>query len=401
MKSQRRQLLGFYLIVLLLTLVDMAFLIGLFWSSLEITGSPMALGVVLCFSVLLPFSIQKIFTKTLALSRLSFRTTMSIRLVVAVIIFVLVKAHALHGLSGFVAISTMIGLSAYFTSSCLESLNIQFVLKGAISSDKAARWMQTAIQLGAFSGAAAGGILLEAAGVDHFASLLCYLGFAVSALVLLMPPAARILSDSPDSQATSHSTPPAARKGTNQAVYSACVALGMIGFHIGCFNTLTPVIYQHLRHWTAGDFGMASAVAGAGAFAAAILPKLRVPALIPALALIVVDGCLAFSEIRLLSIGACFVLGYSVNHLRIQMRRDLTDLAKTQDDANRISSLSAFVYLLMQAAAPLLLAMLVSDRLLGEGSAPLLFIGVASLLAIGVILRTCLGESSKTVPAKA
>ncbi|TJZ64476.1 hypothetical protein [Chitiniphilus eburneus] len=389
MNAGTRQLLMFYAVVALFTGVDMGLMIGLFWSSLKITGSPLVLGLVLCLSMLLPFTLQRLARRGGRGLVLDFQHTLVARAAGFVLILGCALAGLFHTLYGFVLIALLVGVLGFFTTSALEAVNTRFSLAQVVNSEFSARWMQTAIQLGAFGGAALGGLALEGFGIDRFALVFCSMG-CLAALTVLVSPLGRL---SVERAAGAAPTVPArplsadAVPGVDGRLLRAlCLGLGMIGFHIGAFNTLTPVIYQTLNHWTAADFGLASGVAGVGAFLAAVLPGARVPDYVPPLLILLMDALLVYSGVAAVSIAACFLIGYSINHLRIQLRRKLIDLARSPADADRIASISAFYYLLLQSAAPLILAGLITERLFGRQAAPAVFVLVAVVLLLSVVV---------------
>lgn len=320
MSVGKRQLLSFYAVVALFSGMDMGLMIGLFWSSLQITGSPLALGLVLCVSVLLPFSLQRVARRRGKVLILGFRHM----LVTRAAGFLLVLGGALAGLFnalyGFVLIALLVGLLGFFTTSTLEAVNARFMLAKLTTSASSARWMQTAIQLGAFVGAALAGIVLEWAGIDRFALLFSTIA-CVAALAVLSTPLGPPRDERAAASAVGDSNELQTDYRNSQLLQALCLGLGMIGFHIGAFNTLTPVIYQMLKHWSAADFGLASGVAGVGAFLAAVLPTAKLPDYVPPLLILLMDAVLVYSGITAVSIGACFLIGFSINHLRIQFRK--------------------------------------------------------------------------------
>ncbi|MBM3116248.1 hypothetical protein [Jeongeupia naejangsanensis] len=385
MSTDKRQMLSFYAVVSLFTGVDMGLMIGLFWSSLQITGSPLALGLVLCVSVLLPFSLQRLARRSGKAWVPGFRQTLLARALGFLLVLGGAVAGLFHALYGFVLIALLVGLLGFFTTSTLEAVNTRFTLAKLTSSASSARWMQTAIQLGAFGGAALGGIALEKLGIDRFVPLFCATA-SLAALLVLLSPLGRLQGGRTAVAAHAEPEGNAVQYQHGQLLRALCLGLGMIGFHIGAFNTLTPVIYQTLRHWSAADFGLASGIAGVGAFLAAVLPTAKLPEYVPPLLILLMDAVLVYSGTAAVSIGACFLIGYSINHLRIQLRKKLIDLARTPADADRIASVSAFYYLLLQSAAPLILAGLITEHLFGHQAAPTVFVLVAVALLLSVLL---------------
>lgn len=393
MSMGKRQLLAFYAVVTLFAGIDMGLMIGLFWSSLQISGSPLTLGLVLCISVLLPFGLQRLARRSGKVLILSFRRMLVVRAVGFLLVLSGTFAGLFHTLYGFVLIALLVGLLGFFTTSTLEAVNTRFILTKLTSSASSARWMQTAIQLGAFVGAALGGIMLDWAGIDQFVLLFCTTA-CFAALVVLVSPLGQPQGEGSAVSVTGGNNGLLDRNRTSQPLHALCLGLGMIGFHIGAFNTLTPVIYQMLKHWSAADFGLASGVAGVGAFLAAVGPTAKLPDYVPPLLILLMDAVLVYSGITAVSIGACFLIGYSINHLRIQLRKKLIDLARTPADADHIASISAFYYLLLQSAAPLILTGLISESVFGRQAAPEVFVFVALALLLSVVLLPRLVGSS-------
>lgn len=234
--------------------------------------------------------------------------------------------------------------------------------------------------------------MLEWAGIDQFVLVFCTTACFAALAILILP------LNEPQGEGGAASTTGGYNRlrdknRNSQPLHALCLGLGMIGFHIGAFNTLTPAIYQMLKHWSAADFGLASGVAGVGALLAAVGPTAKPPDYVPPLLLLLMDAVLVYSGITAVSMGACFLIGYSINHLRIQLRKRLIDLARTPADADHIASISAFYYLLLQSAAPLILTGLIIERLFGRQAAPEVFVLVAIALLISVVLLPRLAGS--------
>lgn len=109
MSMWKQQLLPFYAVVTLFAGADMGLMIGLFWSSLQITGSPLTLGLVLCISVLLPFTLQRLGQCSGTVLILSFRHMLVARAVGFLLILSGALAGLFHTLYGFVSIALLVG----------------------------------------------------------------------------------------------------------------------------------------------------------------------------------------------------------------------------------------------------------------------------------------------------
>ncbi len=376
-----RQVVSFYTVVSVSALTDMALLIGLIWAALRGTSSPLLLGVLLGLSAFIPFTLRGVFP-VLDSTRLSVRGVVVLRTAVYGMLALIATSGLLETLGGFILTALLVGILNYITTSAYEAANTKQVLAGLIDSERSARWMQTAFQLGAFSGSFLGGLILDNASLPT----LVYSMGAVALITTAFAVVAGVNAGQPSASANRQngSTPAAVSVGTGMSLLY--LALGMIGFHIGAFNTLVPLVYQGLNGWSSAEFGLASGVAGVGAFAAAILPLPRLNALLFAGLLILADYILAFSPLPLVSIGACVLVGFSINTLRISLRQHMIERATTPEQANSLAANSSVYFLVLQSAAPLCVGFLASDYALGRTAAPYVFVGVGVLLMLTVVL---------------
>ena len=375
-----RHVASFYAVVSVSALTDMALLIGLIWAALRGTSSPLLLGVLLGLSAFVPFTLRRVFP-VLDSTRLSVRGVVLLRTAVYAVLALIAASGLLETLNGFILTALLVGILNYITTSAYEAANTKLVLAGLIDSGRSARWMQTAFQLGAFSGSFLGGLVLDKASLPT----LVYGMGAVSLIVTAFASVAGFNAGQPSASANRQNGAASAEVPAGSGVV-LCLALGMIGFHIGSFNTMVPLVYQGLNGWSSAEFGLASGVAGLGAFAAAILPLPRLNALLFAGLLVAADYVLAFSPLPLLSIGVCVLVGFSINTLRISIRQHLIELATTPDQANSLAATSSFYFIVLQSAAPLCVGFLVSDYAFGRTAAPYVFVGVGVLLMLTVVM---------------
>lgn len=374
-------LLWFYLSVSLFVLVDGAIIIAMVWNSLKVADSALLMGTTLCVATILPYGIERLFGAARLFRRSVMRLAV-IRLVALSCIALLAAAGCASHAVGFVAMAFIVGVVDFFTISTLEAKNAKLVLDGHIDSDRSARMMQTAIQVGAFSGAFIGGSI-----VDHFEvrmALMTIAAIGIASLAL----STLIVGITGDAQP---STPPAARKPASPVPLDSVVkyviaALAMVGFHIGAFNSLIPVIFQKLNGWDATQFGLVGGMAGLGAFLGAFLPRIA-KSDYPYLALIVVaDAVIVFSPWQAAIFPLAFVLGFSMNQVRIGLRKMLIELAQDEAMANAIAARSTFYYLLMAGLAPFTLTSMTTNALFGMAAAKPLMVGTALVLAAAVLV---------------
>ncbi|TRX14880.1 hypothetical protein FNF07_27060 [Trinickia caryophylli] len=179
-------------------------------------------------------------------------------------------------------------------------------------------------------------------------------------------------------------------------VTALLLGLGLIGFHIGAFNSMLPLTYREVNGWDATAFGLASAVAGLGAFLAASVSGLPGNRIIVAALLVAADAMLVYSGRYELSCAAAFVLGFLTNLLRIHLRERLIALARTPDDASWIGSRSAYAALSLQALSPLLLSLLASNAVLSPTASRWLLVACGTAVLAGMSVMDIFFGASRT-----
>lgn len=383
----------FYGVVALATACDQAVLTGVIWMSLKLSGSTVPLGVVLCFSVAVPFVLDLVSRGRAA----NIGATWLVGLRIAAFVFAALSAWfgLASGLSGFLLIALTVGTVDFLTASSLEIENTRRVVAGWIPADDAARFMQTAIQVGGFTGSLAGGGLLGL--LDDSTFLLCVaLAGAVLSPTLWagrMKRNAPITADSHD-----HRQDHQVNDRAFEMPYGWMACLGLIALHIGAFNSMMPVVYQQVNFWGPASFGIASGVAGIGAFLAALMPLGKQRLVMFAICLIVVDALMVLAPQVLLSLAGAFLVGFITNHLRITVRSQLMRSANNDAQAARIGSRSTFCAYSMQATAPLILTFATSASVYGPTCGPALMIGSGLFTAIGLLGFACLRRLSQPRP---
>lgn len=301
----------FYTLLVLLYFSDMVLLLSNIWNSLKVTSSPIFLGITLSIGSVLPFILQKI-------KILKIRPYLSINELYKrrILVYSFLLLISLVGFSstkfGFITISLCIGYLSLITLSTLESSNAKLVLNGHISSHRAARTMQTVVQVGSFFGAMLSGYLLTKL---NFNSLIAYLSVFDIIISLL---GKKIYSDEGDDKQEVKIKDGVHKIFIKKNLKILCITIGLVGLHIAAFNTLTPILFQGIRELGAEYYGICS---GVGAFIAAFVNIKRFKFLLPALSLTMSDFIFTFTLIPYLAIAACFIIGFSINTIRINARK--------------------------------------------------------------------------------
>ncbi|WP_179180036.1 MFS transporter [Pseudomonas sivasensis] len=372
-------LTAFYSIVTLFTGLDMAIVIAMVWFGLETTGSTFLVGATLCVATVVPYLceqyIGKFFTIELSLKRLLY-----IRLAAFAAVLGLSFTQAALLPIGFLAIAFVVGVTDYFTISTLESKNTKLVLAGLTDSDTCARLMQTSIQIGAFGGALLGGLIVDVFSVNETLQII-----SLAAIVSLA--GVYLVADSPSAKGTDQTaaSTAAAPLDLPRNLYILIIVLSMIGFHIGAFNSLVPIVFQKLNEWNATLFGVASGLAGLGAFSAAVLPRIKLNSYGAIALVILADVAIVYFQSLYVMMAAAFLLGFCINSLRIQLRKTLIESAPNDRVADVIAAKSSLYYLLVSGSAPMILTFFTTSGFLGLEGARLLMIVSAGLLATAVL----------------
>ncbi|MGE7813716.1 MFS transporter [Pseudomonas sivasensis] len=372
-------LTAFYSIVTLFTGLDMAIVIAMVWFGLETTGSTFLVGATLCVATVVPYLceqyIGKFFTIELSLKRLLY-----IRLAAFAAVLGLSFTQAALLPIGFLAIAFVVGVTDYFTISTLESKNTKLVLAGLTDSDTCARLMQTSIQIGAFGGALLGGLIVDVFSVNETLQII-----SLAAIVSLA--GVYLVADSPSAHGTDQTaaSTAAAPLDLPRNLYILIIVLSMIGFHIGAFNSLVPIVFQKLNEWNATLFGVASGLAGLGAFSAAVLPRIKLNSYGAIALVILADVAIVYFQNLYVMMAAAFLLGFCINSLRIQLRKTLIESAPNDRVADVIAAKSSLYYLLVSGSAPMILTFFTTSGFLGLEGARLLMIVSAGLLATAVL----------------
>lgn len=394
MNNKKVTLPAFYTLVTLFTGLDMAIVIAMVWFGLETTGSTFLVGATLCIATVVPYAMEQYLSRHFVVE-MSMKRLLCIRLTVFTAILALSFTQAALMPIGFLGIAFLVGVTDYFTISTLESKNTKLVLAGHTTSDTSARLMQTAIQIGAFGGALLGGMIVDVFPVNQTLQII-----SIAAIVSLG--AIALLAATP-ADAQEAPQPTASQAGTvslGSQLYLLIVVLSMIGFHIGAFNSLVPIVFQKLNGWNATLFGTASGLAGLGAFCAAVLPRVRLSSHAAVALIVAADVAIVYFANEWVMMGAAFVLGFCINSLRIQLRRQLIDAAPDARTADVIAAKSSLFYLLVSGAAPMLLTLFTTQALLGFEGARALMVASALLLGTAVLLRTLWPAQRTAIAAK-
>lgn len=379
-----RKLAKFYGMLTMLYFSDMILLVGLIWNTYKVTQSPYFLGVILSASVLIPFVIRRFFARV-NLLHLNFNQLFTLR----VIAYLIIAATALFNLSsgyfGTALIIVLYGLLTISTLSAFEAGNFKLVRAGHISSINSSRLFQTVIQTGAFAGALISGLLLDAYAFHRIVILISFYDIAISFFgYFLFADISDMYKKTQIEEVINVHLHPSSSIQAHQKILIALI--GLIGLHISSFNILTPAIYQSLNHWGSEQFGIASGAACLGAFLAAAITikKERYP--LYAILLVISDAIFCNVEIKGINVVSCFFLGLFLNLVRIGLRSEMIDSITDGQTEEAIAAHTTTTYSLCQATGPILMALLISESVLGIDSAKWLLPAIAAIIFTGILI---------------
>lgn len=369
----------FYSSLIFLYISDMGAMISIIWASLEITGSTIFLGSILCISSLLPFFIKKIYTrKSLSISNLY---------VLRALFYVVILLITLLGVAteyfGFIITILLFGIVNILTLSVYETYNSYMVNNSYISSELAARIMQTVLQSGAFLGAIIAGSLISNIGYENVIKLISIYEIILNILFYFLN---RSIDSSQMISTSHHFNSTVNTVSTNKEIkliYILCLPLGMIGVHISSFNILSTVIFQNINNWDSTLFGYASGLAGVGAFLASFISFKRVHFIIYTFILILFDIIYSHTNSPSVAIFSCFFIGFSINTIRINIRKNMLDIASSPFLSQKMGELSASFYVFFQSIGSVIIGIIISDNLAGESFSRILLpiIGIMIFLS--------------------
>lgn len=325
-----------------------------FWLSYETTSSPLFLGLLLSISAILPLLIKRIL-KNIDLLNLSMRQLMVLRIGIY-LCMIGISSYLGPSSISFVSLSILIGILSITLLSTFEIRNSIMVLEGKTTSSFSARALQTVIQVGAFSGAFIGSIILEAYEFKNTILFISLLDIAYCTFIFMFTEKAEIDSTSNLSKPNSK----AIEKIEVETPVINYILLGIIGLHIATFNLTVPIVFQEVNDWSVVNYGIASGFAGLGSFFAVFIKSHKNFNYIFVLLLVVFDFLFMFNDYISLVPVFCFGIGVSVNSLRIMVREKLINLVKSKSEAEKIGSASALYYTLSQSLGSLVFGLIIS-----------------------------------------
>lgn len=333
--------------------IDMATQIAVIWHVLSVTGFSVYVGVIVCLGALIPLIISKIKFFHVIFSSVKF--VISLRGIAAVIFMLASAFTVLNHIWFFLVISILASSLMVISLNFLEKENAMLVKMAAISSEKAARYIQTAIQIGAFLGAFIGASLLDKVGFDLFITIIGMLSIIVAISYRLFKTQTwlphfnkTVPTIESDSQATLQSY-----RWLNY--WRPILVISLTGIHIGAFNSLLPIYFQLFRHWDATLLGAASGIAGLGALTASLVKQFKYQYLLATLLLFLGDLMLVCLAIDWVAILFGFCVGFAINSVRIAARQAILSLHANDTVITQTIATSNYSYFFLNGFTPLLI----------------------------------------------
>jgi biotin carboxylase len=362
---------------------DALVLTSLLWVILKQGGTGQAVGIAAFLMALVPFLLQK------ASRRLNdFLAREPERVFTTVRTAGLISSLACAALPGHPPLATLyviagiFALLAFLTNQSFETLLSYRVLEKELSPNLASRILQTSFQIGAFLGGALSGFLIEWGGFRAVAVFLAVIyGFGALTVKTI-----RSLKDDPGMD-RSHPAPSgnkltsAAADAHSPQVWGGFLMIALVLVNVWAFNVIVPYLSGVERGWTARDYGLIDALAGAGAFIAALVLSGKLGRLwwLGFLGLAAGDVWLGLTPSVLSAATAAAIVGFFGNCIRVKQRELLFAATANPEQGNRWAANLSMIGFLTRALTPLALASVI-DRTGGSVCFQILAIG---LIAIG------------------
>lgn len=349
-----------FIIVLALTLSGEGMLtVTLTWTILDRGGSVTQLGIILALMSILPFILQKYFSKLRILIANSPLLLFSICRGIGIIVALYSLFNAKHiGVNSLYIFAGIFSVILFLSTQSLETFMSQLVLKRKITSEKASNLLQTSIQLGAFGGNAIAGFMLNMGGFSYvLCALIVSLGIGVFVSFFTRRLEDNKNDNSEKQQINIERTPVTNLKSNTLVLTLTVLAVGILTVQLASFNFLIPIIYHDVHKWNPSEYGMVSSAAGVGALLATLIGKYEkyIPTYI-FLLLALIDLTLGFVNSWFISILCALCLGFVFNRSRIFQRQLMFDHIFMKEETVVWTGRSTLVLQITKAATPLFLS---------------------------------------------
>ena len=371
---------SFYLILSLSYLLDSILNIGLIWITLETMGSTLYLGIILSLSAFIPFFATRYLKNKI---KFDIKYLSIFRIIIFAYISVFILIFNAINLVSFLNIAILLGINNFLCMSTYQIENTKLVSNKLISKSYAAKYFQSSIQFGAFIGSFLGTFLLNYIKFDsliHFTSI-CIILISINVILLNKNEDKSKISIEKDTLEEIEVSSNKKVKKTKD--YTELILLfSLIGFHIGTFNMVIPVIFQRINNWNSMYFGVVDALAGIGSLLAVFIKQSRKRALLLSLMLILIDIVLGYSNIYIMTALATFFTGFCISYISIMIRELIITLSIDNYTSNYISNETTLYYNISTGISPILISLIISDFGFGIMSARYILFIIAILIFI-------------------
>ncbi|WP_412058485.1 hypothetical protein [Bartonella sp. DGB2] len=378
---RKEMMFRFYVLVILLYFSDMVLFLSNLWNAYQRTSSSIFLGITMALGAAIPYALKKLGLMRVKAS-LRLVDLYKRRVIIYSILLLISLFHYVNSPFGFIAVSISIGYLSLITLSTLETYNTKLALSGYISAQKASRIMQTVAQIGAFFGATLSGYLLEriayheptvGIGYNGLITAICAFDIIISLVAGYI-----IFHDKYNTNQGIETQPPSTQQNAISKLQEntlrpdlklLCMCIGLVGFHICAYNTLATILFQSVKNFGSEYYGLCSAFAGTGAFIAAFIKIPRFEFILPALVLSIADLIFTTAQSPYLAMVFCFFIGFSMNTMRINTRKQIIESTQTEAEAEHVGNYSGMLYTFSQSAGYVILGLITSPAFMGSRSA--------------------------------
>ncbi|WP_437989553.1 hypothetical protein [Sorangium sp. So ce145] len=385
---------------------DTMLTVALVWTALASSKSTLPLGLTLALMSVAPYALQSAFPQLKSwISRAplhAFAAARGAGLLVAVGALLLPSPMPLWTLYGVAGAFT---ITVFIVQQCIETTMASLVLRDVLSAGEASRMSQTSIQLGAFTGGALGGMLLERAGI-RFTFIALIGTLAVGSLIpaLLRDEVGgvqrgrQLPSRDPGPQV--RPARPSRSSSRSLLLWLALLGVLVLTIQLGSYNYLFPIVMQKGKLWHASDYGLVSASAGVGALLASLIVVAqraeRWQVLASVFVIALADTGLWITRSVVVAMALTFVLGYAFNTLRIRQRTLIFENVASDREGAEWAARTTVVFQVTKAALPILLALVIDASGVTRAGPGLAIVGCA-VAAVLLFITTQQGRHASLV----
>ena len=347
-------------------LSDTMILIAVIWQALELGITKLHIGGIMSTMAIVPWLLIKLFPRLKGYSRSEpTQFFVWVRLVSLILLVGVWTAFYQNKIIALYLIAFISSGMSYYSNQIMETLFSYLVIGKHLSPQSSSRALQTHIQIGSFGGALLGGLIMSDSNFEvafYFLLGLSSLGLFYKTVYNRIFVNIKQVNSSPIKEKVASEKPvlSAEKNSNNPLFFFMATGIAAITCQVGAFNFSIPIYLQEVKNWNASVYGLMSAFAGFGALFASF-PQIRIALVVPFSLVFILDYLLIQSNNSYLSFGLCFILGFSVNYIRIRLREVILSQIENHTEAAEWSERCNTMSFIARTGFPVVLAVLLSS----------------------------------------